>query len=45
VQLKNKKLQNITKNIDLSSIVKKIFKFVIIQKDNIYTKFIRFVFL
>jgi len=41
VQLKNKQLQNIAKSIDLSSVVKKIFKFVIIQKNNIYAKFIR----
>ncbi len=45
VQLKNKQLQNIAKSIDLSSVVKKIFKFVIIQKNNIYAKFIRFALL
>ncbi len=45
VQLKNKQLQDIAKSIDLSSIVEKIFKFVIIQKDNIYIKFIKFALL
>jgi len=29
MQLKNKQLQNIAKSIDLSSIIKKIFKFII----------------
>jgi len=45
VQLKNKQLQNIAKSIDLSSVIKKIFKFIIMQRDNIYIKFIKFAFL
>jgi len=39
IQLENKQVENIAKNIDLSTIVKKIFIFVIMQKDNIYIKF------
>jgi len=45
VQLENKQFQDIAKSIDLSNVVKKIFKFVIIQKDNIYVNFIRFALL
>jgi len=45
VQLENKQLQNIVRNTSLSNVVKKIFKFVRIQKNNIYTNFIRFVLL
>jgi len=39
IQLENKQIENIAKNTDLSTVVKKIFIFVIIQKNNIYTKF------
>jgi len=45
VQLKNKQLQDIAKSINLSSIIKKIFKFVVMQKDNAYIKFIKFALL
>jgi len=41
VQLKNKQLQNIAKSINLFNIIEKIFKFVIMQRDNIYIKFIK----
>ncbi len=45
MQLKNKQLQDIAKSINLSSIIKKIFKFVVMQKDNAYIKFIKFALL
>jgi len=45
VQLKNKQLQDIAKSINLSSIIKKIFKFVIMQRDNIYAIFIKLMLL
>jgi len=40
MQLKNKQLQDIARSINLSNIIKKIFKFVITQRDNIYINFI-----
>jgi len=45
VQLENKQLQNIAKNTNLSNIIKKIFKFVIMQENNIYANFIKFALL
>jgi len=45
VQLENKQLQDIARSIDLSSVIKKIFKFIIMQRINIYTNFIRFALL
>jgi len=45
VQLKNKQLQDVARSTNLSSVIKKIFKFVIMQKDNIYANFIRFALL
>jgi len=45
VQLENKQLQNIAKSTNLSSVIKKIFKFVIMQRDNICANFIKFAFL
>jgi len=45
VQLENKQLQDIARTINLSNIIKKIFKFVIIQENNIYANFIKFALL
>jgi len=45
VQLKNKQFQDSARSTSLSSIIKKIFKFVIMQKNYIYTNFIRFALL
>jgi len=45
VQLKNKQLQDIAKSTSLSNIIKKIFKFVIMQEDNAYINFIKFALL
>jgi len=39
MQLENKQVEDIARNIDLFIVVKKIFIFVIMQKDNIYIKF------
>ena len=45
MQLKNEQLQDVARSIDLSSVIKKIFKFVIMQGNNVYANFIRFAFL
>jgi len=45
VQLENKQLQDIARNTNLFNIIKKIFKFVIMQENNTYANFIQFALL
>jgi len=45
VQLKNKQLQDVAKSISLSNVIKKILKFVVMQKNNACANFIRFALL
>jgi len=45
VQLENKQLQDVARSTSLSNIIKKIFKFIIMQENNIYANFIRFALL
>jgi len=45
VQLEDKQVQDVARSTGLSTIVKKIFDFVIMQRDNICANFIKFAFL